>query len=40
LKGANQDKPKPHVTVAKDGSGDFKTFSEALAAMPTKYEGR
>ncbi|KAL3586074.1 hypothetical protein D5086_012941 [Populus alba] len=40
LKGANQDKPKPHVTVAKDGSGDFKTISEALAAMPAKYEGR
>jgi len=34
------DKPKPNVTVAKDGSGDYKTISEALAAMPEKYEGR
>ena len=40
LKGASKDKPKPNVTVAKDGSGDFKTISEALAAMPAKYEGR
>ncbi|KAG6739447.1 hypothetical protein POTOM_057044 [Populus tomentosa] len=40
LKGASTDKPKPNVTVAKDGSGDFKTISEALAAMPAKYEGR
>ncbi|XP_010932334.1 putative pectinesterase/pectinesterase inhibitor 45 [Elaeis guineensis] len=31
---------KPNVTVAKDGSGDFKTISEALARMPKKYEGR
>ncbi|KAI9378180.1 hypothetical protein POPTR_018G051200v4 [Populus trichocarpa] len=40
LKGASKDKPQPNVTVAKDGSGDFKTISEALAAMPAKYEGR
>ncbi|KAG5222762.1 pectin methylesterase [Salix suchowensis] len=40
LKGADKDKPKPNVSVAKDGSGDFKTISEALAAMPAKYEGR
>ncbi|XVF35219.1 hypothetical protein REPUB_Repub18cG0126600 [Reevesia pubescens] len=40
LKGGNADKPTPNVTVAKDGSGKFKTISEALAAMPEKYEGR
>ncbi|KAJ6372938.1 hypothetical protein OIU76_027303 [Salix suchowensis] len=40
LKGDNKDKPTPNVTVAKDGSGDFKTISEALTAMPAKYEGR
>ncbi|KAL9376457.1 hypothetical protein Peur_030577 [Populus x canadensis] len=40
LKGASKDKPKPNVTVAKDGSGDFQSISEALAAMPAKYEGR
>lgn len=41
LKGAAAgDKPKPNVVVAKDGSGDFKTINEALAAMPAKYEGR
>lgn len=34
------DKPKPNVTVAKDGSGDYKTISDALAAMPKKYGGR
>jgi len=34
------EKPKPNVTVAKDGSGDFKTISEALAAIPKTYEGR
>ncbi|XP_026430207.1 pectinesterase-like [Papaver somniferum] len=31
---------KPNVVVAKDGSGAFKTISEALAAMPAKYTGR
>lgn len=30
----------PNVTVAKDGSGDFKTINSALAAMPTTYKGR
>ncbi|XVE53797.1 hypothetical protein DITRI_Ditri03aG0031000 [Diplodiscus trichospermus] len=40
LKGGDDDKPTPNVTVAKDGSGKFKTISEALAAMPEKYDGR
>ncbi|OVA03697.1 Pectinesterase [Macleaya cordata] len=31
---------KPNVVVAKDGSGSFKTISEALDAMPAKYNGR
>ncbi|XP_074579608.1 pectinesterase-like [Curcuma longa] len=30
----------PNVTVAKDGSGDFKTISEALAKIPSSYDGR
>ncbi|GLT56173.1 hypothetical protein SLA2020_292390 [Shorea laevis] len=34
------DKPTPNVTVAKDGTGNFTTINDALAAMPTKYEGR
>ena len=33
-------RPTPNVTVAKDGSGDFKTISEALAAIPKTYDGR
>lgn len=40
LKAKNIDKPTPNVTVAKDGSGDYKTISQALAAMPEKYKGR
>ncbi|XP_045813261.1 putative pectinesterase/pectinesterase inhibitor 45 [Trifolium pratense] len=32
-------RPTPNVTVAKDG-GDFKTISEALAAIPATYTGR
>lgn len=39
LKG-KADKPRPNVIVAKDGSGDYKTISGALAAMPEKYKGR
>ncbi|PON49412.1 Pectinesterase inhibitor domain containing protein [Parasponia andersonii] len=39
LKGKS-DKPTPNVTVAKDGTGDFKTISGALAAIPAKYDGR
>ncbi|CAL0304833.1 unnamed protein product [Lupinus luteus] len=37
---AADDKPTPNITVAKDGSGDFKTISEALTAMPQTYTGR
>ncbi|KAF1892550.1 hypothetical protein Lal_00011017 [Lupinus albus] len=37
---ASDDKPTPNVTVAKDGSGNFKTISQALAAMPQTYTGR
>ncbi|KAG6512406.1 pectinesterase-like [Zingiber officinale] len=33
-------KPTPNVTVAKDGTGDFTTISEALAKMPKNYAGR
>lgn len=29
-----------NVTVAKDGSGDFQTISDALAHLPAKYDGR
>lgn len=31
-------KPKPNLTVAKDGSGDFKTIKEALEKVPQKSE--
>ncbi|CAA6664575.1 unnamed protein product [Spirodela intermedia] len=31
---------KPNVVVAKDGSGDFRTISAALAAISEKYHGR
>jgi hypothetical protein len=30
----------PNVTVAKDGTGDFKNISAALDAMPRNYSGR
>ncbi|XP_062088876.1 putative pectinesterase/pectinesterase inhibitor 45 [Humulus lupulus] len=34
------DLPTPNVTVAKDGTGDFTTINDALAAIPSKYQGR
>ncbi|XP_027333395.1 putative pectinesterase/pectinesterase inhibitor 45 [Abrus precatorius] len=37
---ALDNKPTPNVTVAKDGSGNFKTISEALNAIPQTYDGR
>uniref|UniRef100_A0A5B7C2I7 Pectinesterase n=1 Tax=Davidia involucrata TaxID=16924 RepID=A0A5B7C2I7_DAVIN len=37
---AQEDKLTPNVTVAKDGSGNFTTVSDALAAMPAKHKGR
>ncbi|KAI4376467.1 hypothetical protein MLD38_014225 [Melastoma candidum] len=33
-------KPKPNVIVAKDGSGQFKTISDAVAAIPEKHDGK
>lgn len=36
----NYEKPTPNVTVAKDGSGQFKTINEAIAAIPAQYDGR
>ncbi|KAG0476192.1 hypothetical protein HPP92_013033 [Vanilla planifolia] len=40
LKEQAKDKLTPNVTVAKDGTGDFKTINDALNAMPKKYTGR
>ncbi|XP_014506723.1 putative pectinesterase/pectinesterase inhibitor 45 [Vigna radiata var. radiata] len=37
---AVDNKPPPNVTVAKDGSANFKTISEALNAVPAKFDGR
>ncbi|XP_052290187.1 probable pectinesterase/pectinesterase inhibitor 13 [Citrus sinensis] len=40
LQDEENNKIEPHLIVAKDGSGNFTTISEALAAAPQKYEGR
>lgn len=40
LKEVDKVKLKPNALVAKDGSGDHKTISQALAAMPKKRNGR
>lgn len=32
--------PTPNVTVAKDGSGDYRTIKEAVASIPKKSETR
>ncbi|KAG0469550.1 hypothetical protein HPP92_016250 [Vanilla planifolia] len=40
LKEQAKKKLTPNVTVAKDGSGDFRTINGALNAMPKKYTGR
>ncbi|GLT46191.1 hypothetical protein SLA2020_199650 [Shorea laevis] len=32
--------PSPHLTVAQDGSGNYKTISEAVAAVPNKSKTR
>lgn len=36
----NPPKQKPDVTVAKDGSGNFKTINDALAKLPQNHQGR
>ncbi|KAL0410362.1 UNVERIFIED_CONTAM: putative pectinesterase/pectinesterase inhibitor 13 [Sesamum latifolium] len=38
--GADPSKIATNVTVAKDGSGNYSTISEALDAMPKTYKGR
>ncbi|KAL6974669.1 pectinesterase [Sarracenia purpurea var. burkii] len=40
LKSEPNKKLTPNVIVAKDGSGKFTTISDALAAIPAKYQGR
>ncbi|PIN01092.1 Pectinesterase [Handroanthus impetiginosus] len=37
---ADASKYTPNVTVAKDGSGNFRTISAALSALPKTYTGR
>ncbi|KAK4854022.1 hypothetical protein QYF36_017867 [Acer negundo] len=33
-------RPKPNIIVAKDGSGNYKTVSEAIKAVPKQFTGR
>ncbi|KAK3213313.1 hypothetical protein Dsin_018019 [Dipteronia sinensis] len=33
-------RPKPNIIVAKDGSGNYKTVSEAIKAVPKQFPGR
>lgn len=35
-----EENPKPNLTVAKDGSGDFKTIIEAVNSIPKKSKSR
>ncbi|XVF35218.1 hypothetical protein REPUB_Repub18cG0126500 [Reevesia pubescens] len=35
-----EENPKPHLTVAQDGTGDFRTISEAVELIPNKSESR
>ncbi|KAK8550371.1 hypothetical protein V6N12_039084 [Hibiscus sabdariffa] len=35
-----EENPKPDITVAKDGSGDFRTLSEAVESIPKKNKSR
>ncbi|KMZ60077.1 pectin methylesterase, family CE8 [Zostera marina] len=40
LMGRHTKKMKPNITVAQDGSGNFTTIVDAIAAIPYEHEGR